>query len=313
MTLFSSGRSSPKTEPRARPEEAGSLDNLNDADWQKHDAVKTAEEFLAKTEKERLEAALRSEAEWQAKHPWLHRIKGVWAGFWGNVAEGLNSIAYGIWIGLVEFLLPFLAAPTTWRRLKEWNYRLFSTTDDIEGFVASLYAVANPGMIGLAYTKSWPSARAIRDAVVITYRAGYCTPFTATSGAGTGSGTGSGTPIDDYITLSGRNPVDDERMRAWNTGGALPAGLSVNTDYFALNSYLTNCNLALTVGGSQVAMTSNGTGTHFVGVLPEELRSAMLLMIADLYENRSAQVERRLEANLTAHRLMWPYRVLESK
>ncbi len=40
------------------------------------------------------------------------------------------------------------------------------------------------------------------------------------------------------------------------------------------------------------------------------LKSAALLLIADLYENRTSQVERPLHANETFDRLLQPYRVM---
>jgi len=43
---------------------------------------------------------------------------------------------------------------------------------------------------------------------------------------------------------------------------------------------------------------------------PAPLKSAALLLIADLYENRTSQVERPLHANETFDRLLQPYRVM---
>ncbi|WPC65275.1 head-tail connector protein [Rhodoferax ferrireducens] len=43
---------------------------------------------------------------------------------------------------------------------------------------------------------------------------------------------------------------------------------------------------------------------------PAPIKSAALLLIADLYENREAQTERQLFSNATFDRLLQPYRVL---
>jgi uncharacterized phiE125 gp8 family phage protein len=43
--------------------------------------------------------------------------------------------------------------------------------------------------------------------------------------------------------------------------------------------------------------------------LPESIRCAMLLIAADLYENREAQQDTPLHANKTVEMLLWPHRV----
>lgn len=55
-----------------------------------------------------------------------------------------------------------------------------------------------------------------------------------------------------------------------NTGGALPAGLTAGTTYFVLPTGLTEnvFRVAATVGGSAIATTSAGTGTHTVTAQP---------------------------------------------
>ena len=45
---------------------------------------------------------------------------------------------------------------------------------------------------------------------------------------------------------------------------------------------------------------------------PAAVKSAALLLVADLYENRSAQVEKPLHNNLTFDRLLNPYRVMSA-
>lgn len=45
---------------------------------------------------------------------------------------------------------------------------------------------------------------------------------------------------------------------------------------------------------------------------PAAIKSAALLLVADLYENRSAQNEKPLHNNLTFDRLLNPYRVMSA-
>lgn len=43
---------------------------------------------------------------------------------------------------------------------------------------------------------------------------------------------------------------------------------------------------------------------------PAPVKAAALLLIGDLYENRTSQVERPLHSNVTFERLLSPYRVM---
>jgi uncharacterized phage protein (predicted DNA packaging) len=49
---------------------------------------------------------------------------------------------------------------------------------------------------------------------------------------------------------------------------------------------------------------------QMTGPIPAPIRSAALLMVADLYQNREAQSERPLHANTAYERLLAPYRRL---
>ena len=52
-----------------------------------------------------------------------------------------------------------------------------------------------------------------------------------------------------------------------------------------------------------------GTSPEIPEALPATIRTAMLMQIADMYENREAQVERPLSANPTLANLLAPYRL----
>jgi uncharacterized phiE125 gp8 family phage protein len=52
-----------------------------------------------------------------------------------------------------------------------------------------------------------------------------------------------------------------------------------------------------------------GTSPMLSEALPATVRTAMLMQIADMYENREAQVERPLSANPTLANLLAPYRL----
>lgn len=157
-------------------------------------------------------------------------------------------------------------------------------------------ATSLPPRIVEAYGETWPTTRSHIDAVTVTYLAGYATPFTAA--------------VTDILTWLGRSPTDEDSYVLQNSGGALPAGLSPNTLYYVRDTTGATCKLETSVGGGAIDITDTGTGTHFVGVVPEHIRAAILLRIGNLFENREAQQEGRLEDNRTAAALLWPDRVL---
>ena len=58
-----------------------------------------------------------------------------------------------------------------------------------------------------------------------------------------------------------------------------------------------------------VAGYSAGESPILSELLPKTIKTAMLMQIADMYENREAQVERPLTANQTLQNLLGPYRL----
>jgi hypothetical protein len=135
-----------------------------------------------------------------------------------------------------------------------------------------------PGIVSLAYQKTWPVILFNHPAAVtVNFTVGYATPFTADATANT-------------LTAPGHPYVTGDVVRMYNSGGALPAGLAANTDYYALGVSGNTMQLAATAGGAAIDITGAGTGTHFLGVVPVEIRQAMLLMIAHWYENREAVI-----------------------
>lgn len=129
-----------------------------------------------------------------------------------------------------------------------------------------------------AYSESWPTPRAHANSVVVTFVAGYAAKFTANA-------------TTDKCTFSGRSFADADKVRLSNSGGAsgaLPTGLSSYTDYYVIEQSGSTCELAATEGGTKIDIEDTGTGTHFMGVVPEGIRLAMLLLIRHWDANRSA-------------------------
>lgn len=67
----------------------------------------------------------------------------------------------------------------------------------------------------------------------------------------------------DFLTDAAHGLVNGDRVMVYNSGGALPAGLSANTVYFIVNKTNDTFQLALTSGGSAIDLTTAGTGTNY--------------------------------------------------
>lgn len=138
---------------------------------------------------------------------------------------------------------------------------------------------SEPARVMPAYMQIWQPIRYVPNAIQVSYTCGYMTPMTA---------------VANSAALTARNHTlqAGDQVRLYNSGGALPAGLAENTDYFVVNPASPSLGLAATPGGAAIAPTDAGTGSHYVGkrVIPEEVRQAMLLLISHLYQNRDAVI-----------------------
>jgi len=137
---------------------------------------------------------------------------------------------------------------------------------------------SEPGRVVLDYSESWPS-ETLRPggAITVRYRAGYAIPFTVAIST-------------EIITAVGHPYANGDAVRVWNTGGALPTGLSASTDYYVISASGDTFKLAATSGGSAIDITAAGTGTHFLGVIPASIVHGLKLLIGHWYENREPVV-----------------------
>ena len=158
-------------------------------------------------------------------------------------------------------------------------------------------AYSEPGRIQPACGEVWPSTYSEINAVRVTYRAGHVVPFTAVAAT-------------DVVTAVGHWYADGDPVPIWNTGGAVPAGLSAGT-YYARDVSGDTLKLAATSGGAAVDIEGTGTGTHFLGELPPNLRWALLLVFGELYERREQAIVGASSepAVLAAENLALPWKV----
>lgn len=134
-----------------------------------------------------------------------------------------------------------------------------------------------PGCVELAYLATWPVTYEHPQAVTVDFVAGYATQFTVNA-------------TTNVLTATGHPIATGDVVRLCNTGGALPAGLSTNTNYYAIGVSGDTLQLSATSGGSAIDITGTGTGTHFIGGPDDSawvaMRQAMLLLIGHWFAKR---------------------------
>ncbi|MDB5937540.1 MAG: hypothetical protein JWQ01_4884 [Massilia sp.] len=132
-----------------------------------------------------------------------------------------------------------------------------------------------PAIITPVFGRVWPIPLPQIGTVRVTYNAGYASPFIT-----------GGTLSATQIRVTG--PVVwavGARVQFYNSGGVLPAPLDADQSYLVATA--TSGVYTLTdAAGSTVTFTQPGTGRNFIGVVPDGIRSWMLLRVGSLFENR---------------------------
>jgi Phage gp6-like head-tail connector protein len=155
------------------------------------------------------------------------------------------------------------------------------------------------GTVSLAANQSWPSLHHNRPfPVVFRILAGSLLPVTADEAT-------------DLLTGRGGGLSDGDRVRLSNSGGALPAPLAGDTDYFVVDSSGNDFKLSATSGGAAIDVTDNGSGIHYAGLLDDAIKAAIKLIAGELYKQReNSAAAAAAEIPLSAQRLLWPHRIL---
>lgn len=136
-------------------------------------------------------------------------------------------------------------------------------------------AAMTPAIITPGFGKVWPIPLPQIGSVTVTYNAGYASPFVT-----------GGTLASNQIRVTG--PVSwavGARVNFYNSGGVLPAPLDVDATYLVASAASGIYTLTDELGVA-VAFTQLGTGRNFIGVVPDGIRSWMLLRVGSLFENR---------------------------
>ena len=135
--------------------------------------------------------------------------------------------------------------------------------------------------IALVPGQSWPTTDSRIGAVRVTYDAGDAAAVTVVAAT-------------DVFTIRGglwSTLAVNDVVRLSNSGGVLPSPLSPDTDYYIQSlPSATTFKLSETEGGAAIDITDVGTGTHYIGSVPDDVLSWMRLRIGGLYENREDAV-----------------------
>lgn len=129
-----------------------------------------------------------------------------------------------------------------------------------------------PTRISPIFGRIWPIALPQIGSVRVNVDVGHVAKLTANA-------------TTNAVTVTGWKALAvGDAVRLSNSGGALPAPLAEDTDYYvqsvvAAGSQYT---LAATSGGTAIDITDAGTGTHFLGTRPEGMISWAKLRIGAL-------------------------------
>jgi hypothetical protein len=140
----------------------------------------------------------------------------------------------------------------------------------------SVYVVNNamtPAIVSVAFGQVWPIPLPQIGAVQFTYDAGYASPITF-------SVAGSSFTVNGPVTWAVGATVTFS-----NSGGALPAALAPDTPYL-IKTANGNTYTVTDINGNAITLADTGSGSSFVGTVPEGLRHWILLRVGSLYENR---------------------------
>jgi uncharacterized phiE125 gp8 family phage protein len=158
-----------------------------------------------------------------------------------------------------------------------------------------------PVRITPVFGQIWPIPMPQIASVWVTFDAGYAAPISA---------------IGNTIKVSGWSPLAvGDVVRLSNSGGLLPAPLQTKTDYYVQSVVSAGVyTLAATAGGAAIALTDIGTGTSYLGVIPDGITAWLKIRLSTIYENReevAIMTRGKIDVLTYVDRLLDGFRVIE--
>lgn len=139
----------------------------------------------------------------------------------------------------------------------------------------AINSAMTPAILTPAFGKVWPIPLPQIASVAITYDAGYASPIAT-----------GGTLATNQFRVTG--PVTwaaGDRVNFYNSGGVMPAPISMDASYLIATA-ASGVYTLTDDAGAAVVFSQPGTGRTFIGVVPDGIRSWMLLRVGSLHENR---------------------------
>lgn len=194
---------------------------------------------------------------------------------WRRLLQQTVIVSLDNWYGHYAIELPI--APL----LKVTQITYIDTSGTTQILDPSIYQVDDRAHIPLVmpqYGKIWPPVQLLTsNAIQITCIVGYAAPFTISFATS-----------NTILNATGHAWAAGDTVQLYNSGGTLPTGLNASKNYYVVNPTADSLELSLTSGGAAVQFTADGTGSNFIGIVPQPLRQAMLLHMGLMYNNREA-------------------------
>jgi len=135
-------------------------------------------------------------------------------------------------------------------------------------------AALTPAVITPVFGKIWPIPMPQIASVFITFDVGYASPITVAA-------PGANFSVAGPVTWS----VGDQ-VQFYNSGGAAPAPMNTEETYTVATAPGNGTYTLTDAAGAPVSFSDTGSGRTYIGVVPEGIRSWMLLRMGSIYENR---------------------------
>ncbi len=157
-----------------------------------------------------------------------------------------------------------------------------------------------PARITPVFGQIWPIPMPQIGSVWVNFDVGYAAPIGVSAG---------------NLAVQGWAPLAvGSAVRVSNSGGALPAPLQPKTDYFVQSIVSPGVYaLAATSGGAPLVLTA-GTGTSYLGVVPEGITAWLKIRLSTIYENReevAIMTRGKIDVLPYVDRLLDGFRVIE--
>lgn len=152
------------------------------------------------------------------------------------------------------------------------------TTKTVDASTYTADCTGDPCRISPVFGATWPIPMPQIGSVAVTFKSGFAAPISVDIAANT---------INVKIW---KTQVVGDAVRFSNSGGALPAPLLPDTDYFITSAVSGAYQISDSLGGAPIVLTTISSGTSFIGEIPGDILAWMKLRIGSLDQYRSESI-----------------------